>query len=114
MPRLAGLDLSYNPLDSMSLSGPLAGLDSSPRLLELGLAGLGFESLPSLPPLPALRDLYAQDNLLPALPSDLAANLTGLRCLDVRDNSLNTLGQVSKAMMLLSFIKLSEKLRNLI
>ncbi|KAF4526470.1 hypothetical protein B566_EDAN015132 [Ephemera danica] len=94
MPRLTSLDISYNPLDETALSSPLAALESCPRLMELGLAGLGLDVLPSLPPLPTLRDLLAQENLLPMLPSDLAANLTGLRLLDVRDNSLNTLGQV--------------------
>ena len=95
MHHLSYLDLSFNPLDAYGLSSTLAALDSSPRLLELGLAGLNLETLPSLPPLPALRELDARHNILPALPSDLAANLTGLRHLDVRHNSLNTLGQVN-------------------
>ncbi|XP_065350105.1 chaoptin [Cloeon dipterum] len=94
MSQLSSLHLSFNNFDSYGLSSALAALDSSPRLVELSLAGLNLDTLPSLPPLPALRELHAQYNILPALPSDLAANLTGLRMLDVRDNSLNTLGQV--------------------
>ncbi|XP_059479026.1 chaoptin [Neocloeon triangulifer] len=94
MSQLSSLHLSHNNFDSFGLSSALAALDSSPRLVELSLAGLNLDTLPSLPPLPALRELDARENILPALPSDLAANLTGLRMLDVRHNSLNTLGQV--------------------
>ncbi|XP_049797448.1 chaoptin [Schistocerca nitens] len=94
--RLSSLDLSHNPellLDSRGRC--FQGLEDS--LLELGLENVSLSSMPDLA-LSSLQTLRLSNNILTTLPSDLAANMSHLRHLELAHNALQAVPPAAHAL----------------
>ncbi|XP_046624051.1 chaoptin [Neodiprion virginianus] len=85
---LSYLDLSHNKEIILESHGKsFHGLEDT--LLTLGLSNMSLYMVPELP-LRRLRTLYLAHNKLSSIQSDMAANMTSLRHLDLSYNELST------------------------
>jgi len=94
LPNLMSLDLSGN-VELEVYGRVFIGLESS--LLKLSLDNISLIQVPDLA-LPYLRVLRLSNNGLPSIPTELAANLTSLRDLDVSHNDLTTVPLITHSL----------------
>ena len=91
MVNIKNLDLSYNPLNEESVNNIL----SEPKTVrELNLAGTGIKQITSLET-PFLQNLNLSDNQLTAIDDKIFERATLLESLDLSNNVLNNLKQLS-------------------